>query len=814
MRRNVTDLITATIVDESPLSGSGSSRKITLPLVLLALAVLAYAFYFSYLTLERYAAFEARALDMGNLNQTIWNTAHGNWFRLTNQPGIVNRLSLHVEPILVPISWLYRLYPTPEMLLVLQTVVIACGAIPAYLLARHQARNVWLALLFALAYLLHPALQAANWFEFHPVSLAPTFLLAAVYCLFVNRSGWFAFYALLAAGCKEEVALLVFMLGLYALLVLRRPGLGALTMALALAWALFAVLVLQNMFADGNIHWARYAYLGDSPLQMVTTLVTRPGVVFAQLQSAHILRYLLLLTLPVAFTAWLAPEVLLLALPSLAVNLLADFPPMHQVDTLMYAAPIVPFVIAAGIRGTARVLRWSMRRAERKRPGVPPHSATGLLGALILLFLLMAQRDFGYLPGGGNYQRFTVSDHDRAAAAIIAQIPSDAKVSAQDKLNPHVSGRETVYIFPRLEDADTVFLDVIGPAWPIHPNDVYTEVETLLAAEFGIAAAADGYLLLSTASSNKQLPAQFYQAWRMPPGHPAKVPIATFANGMQLLDFAVGTDEHGEVVVDLVWRASQPVEDDVRTYAAFLDRSGNLLHDTQFYPPVATLWYSTSEWEAETAVTVRTLPWTPDGRRFTLAVGLYAGEDGRNAANRLLLQGHETDGRWLDDGRLLRLGGYEADGRGQWLRRHRSNWPSTGAADAIFGNQVRLHTSQLGGEQFLAGESLPFTLYWEALIPPDEDYAHFVHLVDGSGERFAQLDWQPQDWLGPRPMTTWQAAERIADEQSLSLPPDIAPGDYWLVAGVYNWQTGERLRVEGNGANPDNTVTLGGIRIR
>ncbi len=50
-----------------------------------------------------------RALDMGNLDQAIWNTAR-NWFHLTNQPGTVNRLSLHVEPILVPISWLYWLY--------------------------------------------------------------------------------------------------------------------------------------------------------------------------------------------------------------------------------------------------------------------------------------------------------------------------------------------------------------------------------------------------------------------------------------------------------------------------------------------------------------------------------------------------------------------------------------------------------------------------------------------------------------------------------------------------------------------------------
>ena len=103
------------------------------------MAVLLYAGYFSYLTLLRFHAFEARALDMGNLHQAIWNTAHGNWFRLTNQEaGLTNRLSYHVEPILLPIAVLYRLAPGVETLLVLQAVVVALGALPLFFLARFR----------------------------------------------------------------------------------------------------------------------------------------------------------------------------------------------------------------------------------------------------------------------------------------------------------------------------------------------------------------------------------------------------------------------------------------------------------------------------------------------------------------------------------------------------------------------------------------------------------------------------------------------------------------------------------------------------
>ncbi|MCB0085310.1 MAG: DUF2079 domain-containing protein, partial [Caldilineaceae bacterium] len=261
-----------------------SINKSTLPALLLGLAICVYAVGFSYLTLNRYAAFEARALDLGNLHQTVWNTAHGRPFAMTNQPDTVNRLSLHVEPILLPIAALYWIHDGPETLLILQSIVVALGAWPLYALALYRLDNRWLALALSLVYLLNPTIQAANWLEFHPVTLAPTLLMAAFYFLVTRRNGWFIFFALLAASCKEEIGLLLFMMGLYAALMLRRPRLGGWIMLLALSWSLVAVLGIQNHFAAGNIHWGRYDYLGATPLAKVMALFTQPGLVWQQLQ--------------------------------------------------------------------------------------------------------------------------------------------------------------------------------------------------------------------------------------------------------------------------------------------------------------------------------------------------------------------------------------------------------------------------------------------------------------------------------------------------------------------------------------------------
>ncbi|MCB0188000.1 MAG: DUF2079 domain-containing protein, partial [Caldilineaceae bacterium] len=594
----------------------------TLPALLLGLAICVYAVGFSYLTLNRYAAFEARALDLGNLHQTVWNTAHGRPFAMTNQPDTVNRLSLHVEPILLPIAALYWIHDGPETLLILQSIVVALGAWPLYALALYRLDNRWLALALSLVYLLNPTIQAANWLEFHPVTLAPTLLMAAFYFLVTRRNGWFIFFALLAASCKEEIGLLLFMMGLYAALMLRRPRLGGWIMLLALSWSLVAVLGIQNHFAAGNIHWGRYDYLGATPLAKVMALFTQPGLVWQQLQSADAGGYLFRLLWPVGFVALLAPEILLLALPSLAINLLADFPPMHEVYTLIYAAPILPFVMLATVEGIGRVagcctsaafvgarylMPRRMHQSNQMRHILRPVTLQ-LLVFVALVGAFIAQWQHGYLPGGGNYEHYTVSDHDRRAAAIMAQIPADAKVSAQDKLDPHVAGRETVYIFPRTDDADTIFVDVTGPAWPIHPSDLHATIEQLLFTDWGVAAGDDGYLLLRKGLPNRTIPRSFYSAFQPPvSAQPPDQPVSIFGEALALLDHQVHVDEHGETVVQLRWKALRhPLTTDYRIYVAFANKEGTIAHDSLFYPPVATLWYPTSMWHADEQVLVQT----------------------------------------------------------------------------------------------------------------------------------------------------------------------------------------------------------------
>ncbi len=216
----------------------------------------AYALFFGSLAVLRHNAFQTTAFDLGNVDQAVWNTIHGRPLAMTNIEGLSNRLGTHVEPILLPVSLLYLVWSDPRALLLLQTVVIALGAWPVHRLARRAlsrpdqapgapppsafAEEV-LPLLFAAVYLLTPALQSANLFDFHAVALAPTFFLLALYGLETRRWGGYALFALLTMSCKEDMPLLVAMLGLYALVIRREWIAGLATLGVAGAWFLAAV---------------------------------------------------------------------------------------------------------------------------------------------------------------------------------------------------------------------------------------------------------------------------------------------------------------------------------------------------------------------------------------------------------------------------------------------------------------------------------------------------------------------------------------------------------------------------------------------
>src|SRR5260221_970485 len=335
---------------------------------LLILVIVLYAVEMSHQVVLRYDTFKATAFDLGNMDQVLWNTIHGRLFQFTNQAidwyGPPTRLAFHFEPIILLLSLLYVFHADPRILLVFQTLALASGALPVFLLTRRYLRECpILAALMAMAFLLSPALLGVNIFDFHPVALATPLLLYAILALTYKRYVWFLIACVLAAACKEDVPLTIAVFGILVIWKYKLPRLGITLMIGSVLWSFLAFKVIMPHFYPGvqaNNFWYRYEALGSSPGAAIANILVHPWVLFTTFFTLDRLYYLAGLVRSVGFLPLLAPEWLLPAIPALAENLLSTDPNLFS-GVFHYNAAIIPFVMLAAIHGTRRLIQTWQR---------------------------------------------------------------------------------------------------------------------------------------------------------------------------------------------------------------------------------------------------------------------------------------------------------------------------------------------------------------------------------------------------------------------------------------------------------------------
>jgi len=110
------------------------------------------------------------------------------------------------------------------------------------------------------------------------------------------------------------------------------------------------------------------------------------------------------------------------------------------------------------------------------------------------------------------------------------------------------------------------------------------------------------------------------------------------------------------------------------------------------------------------------------------------------------------------------------------------------------GDGIELAGYDVQPAQLHAGEILYLQLHWQTTSIPGSDWTVFTHITRrddaGNSQVMAGRDSLPGN--GSLPTRRWQAGWRILDEYQISLPADLAPGEYGVAVGLYQ-ATGERL---------------------
>lgn len=411
-------------------------------LSILSVCVLTYITYFIYFTLEKHTNFFTGRFDLGNMDQTVWNTIHGRIFVLTDPNGTENilRLAFHADFILILLSPLYYIWSDPRMLLIVQTIVLACGAFFVYVLANQIIKNKNIALALGISWLLNPFIQRQNLYDFHAVVFVSTFFIASFYFLNKKRWGLFVLFLILAALTKENIYLITTLIGFYVLFIQKKLKLGALIVVISITTF---VLLTKNLIpaAQGENYFAlKYlSEFGDSVGGILFNITTHPIKTFSIILKHGGVSYVMQLLLPLGFSSLGAPLYLLFAVPDTAKNLLSNNPNLRSFN-YQYTAELVPFIYLSSIYGIRRLLAIKTRLISSQ-----------ILFYWIIIFAIYGQWRLGALPGA-KYAELNVFNHTTPHAAQInaylQTIPLNASVSATNNLGAHLSERRKIYTIP------------------------------------------------------------------------------------------------------------------------------------------------------------------------------------------------------------------------------------------------------------------------------------------------------------------------------------------------------------------------------
>jgi len=422
------------------------------------LAATGWAVLFAWLSVLRHLSLGSHAEDLGFTDQVISNFLRGQWFRMSIYAGNWNTeidisqvkrpdslLAFHVEPMLLLFVPLYALGSGVTVLLVIQAVGFALGAVPAYKLGGP---------ILAAVYLLSPLGQWAVLSDFHTSTLAAPLLLLAVERSVHAAPRQAALAALLALSAREDVGPVVACLGVLVMLGFRQRRLGAGFLALGLAWTAVCLVIIRAYSGGVSPFAERYAAVLDNGPRAVVDAFTR----------AVDLGYLGSVLLSGGWLGLLAPLGLLPALPSLGLNLLSGSAWMAG-GRAHYSALVLPFLVVAAWLALGKLARQRFATWAR----------AGLLASSLLGYVLA-----GAGPLAAEYAPASLTDHARLADRLASQIPELETVSASSPLVPHLSHRPRVYVFPAVLDADDVFVDLTASPAPTSAGDVFLHLRNLL----------------------------------------------------------------------------------------------------------------------------------------------------------------------------------------------------------------------------------------------------------------------------------------------------------------------------------------------
>ncbi len=521
----------------------------------------------------------------------------------------------HMTPILMFLGPFYKIYSDPITLLILQSALLSSGVFPIYWLAKDKLDNNFLAISLCIGYLLYPALQFANLYEFHPVNIATPLLLFTFY--FLQKRYYFRYFIFLvfALLCREDVVPIVFFLGIYIFFYERKKKIGLITTLLSVLWFYFAYWIFLPHITSGEYSelntgsFGLYSYLGNNLEEIISTIFLHPIFVLKKILIIEKLGYIVLLTLPLCFISLFHPPTFLIGFSMIMGNMLSSAVYMSTIR-FFYTATITPFIFISSIYALKFLLNrqifivYFTKKFDStytfSRSNLAFAFSSVILFASIISSILYGPLPYSLDPYADEY--LVKKECVDSAKEMLKLIPPNASVSASNNLGVHLTIRKNAYTFPYPPhiEPEYVMINLAKPycrSKSISREEFNKSVKKLLfLRNYGVFRFKDGYTIFKKDYKD----GLGIKKIALTTDSPDQIVDVEFNNNIIFWGYTLNTSTVRPKMpfrIVYFWKVSEKIGLNYHMLVKLVDENGRIVFQ-QNHEPVYNL-YPTSDWKAK-----------------------------------------------------------------------------------------------------------------------------------------------------------------------------------------------------------------------
>ncbi len=286
----------------------------------LMVIIVIYILVFSGLTIIKYNAYSYSGRDATFYSQALWSALHGKFFYCTIKAseGVSSQMFDHIEPIMFLMLPFYAVFSSSITIFFLRTILLALGAFPLFLIAREKLGGR-LALIIAGIYLLHPDFMGQHFIDPVPMHFLPFFFFFSFYYFVKKRIIPFIIWFVLTISLRIDLAPMLFMFAILALLEKRKWIWIIAPAFLSIAWAFVGLKLISPIFTEGKMGFhqiTQYSSFGATPIEILKNMLADPVETIKFLWDPVKIKIILITALPFFIILGINREIIF-ALPHL-----------------------------------------------------------------------------------------------------------------------------------------------------------------------------------------------------------------------------------------------------------------------------------------------------------------------------------------------------------------------------------------------------------------------------------------------------------------------------------------------------------------